>query len=278
MKKIILCADDYSQNPAINQGILTLAKKKRLSAISCMTNSPTWAEDAKALKELNHCDLGVHLNFTHGVPLSDELKARYQHFPTSMATIVMTVISGSLNHDNIYAEMLCQLEAFERATGHPPHFIDGHQHIHHFPIFRTALIKAYLARYIEHKPYIRVSGNQLLEKHFTLKKSIIYLTGANSLRKKIQQHHIPHNQYFTGVYNFKPNYAEHFKQFSQDIPQGSLIMCHPGKHSEDSDDPIAKARADEFNFFNSNIFPELLSRFKLRLNRFKDIPSFHHTI
>lgn len=272
MKKFILCADDYSQNEAINGAIIRLAKNHRLSAISCMTNSRSWLDDANALKELKHCDLGVHLNFTHGEPLSQSMKAVYPQFPQSLSRISLDLLKNTLKKHVIYDEICCQLDRFKKALGKNPDFIDGHQHIHHFPRIRQALMDAYHHHYTNEKPYIRVSANRLFEKAFSLKKLAVFLTGAYALKKILAQQGLPHNEYFAGVYNFKPSpsYQTHFEEFIDNIPSRTLIMCHPGLESEAIDDPIASARINEFNFLISDAFSTLLKQNTLSLARFND--------
>jgi len=45
--KLILCADDYAQSAGIDEAIIQLIEKKRLSAASCMTLSPRWKKSCK---------------------------------------------------------------------------------------------------------------------------------------------------------------------------------------------------------------------------------------
>jgi predicted glycoside hydrolase/deacetylase ChbG (UPF0249 family) len=62
-KRIVLCADDYGQAPAISQGIIELLNQSRLSATSCMVNMPDWPVSAKELLPfINYVDLGLHFN------------------------------------------------------------------------------------------------------------------------------------------------------------------------------------------------------------------------
>lgn len=77
-KRIVLCADDYGQAPAISQGILNLLDKKRLSATSCIVNSPYWEAHSQWLTQfIQQADIGLHLNLTEGKPLSAEYNQHY---------------------------------------------------------------------------------------------------------------------------------------------------------------------------------------------------------
>jgi len=63
-KGITLCADDYALSAPVSAGILELARSGRLHAVSCMTDSPRWAEDGALLRDLPGVEIGLHLNFT----------------------------------------------------------------------------------------------------------------------------------------------------------------------------------------------------------------------
>src|SRR5262245_53147751 len=78
MRRIVLCADDYGQAPAISQGILELIQDQRISATSCLVNGPDWHEQAQALLTFKATvDIGIHLNLTEGQALSAEYIASY---------------------------------------------------------------------------------------------------------------------------------------------------------------------------------------------------------
>ena len=133
MKSIILCADDYGQNQAISQAIIELIKNDRLSATSCMTNSPLWPQHATWLSPLrSRADMGLHFNLTEGVPLSDRLKNAHGFMPLSK--LIIRAYWRLLNAAAIEEEFIAQLEAFRAAMGAYPDFIDGHQHVQQLPI------------------------------------------------------------------------------------------------------------------------------------------------
>ena len=39
---IVLCVDDFALHPLIDQAVLQLASKGRISATSCMSTAPRW--------------------------------------------------------------------------------------------------------------------------------------------------------------------------------------------------------------------------------------------
>ena len=64
---IVLCVDDFALHPLIDQAVLQLASKGRISATSCMSTAPRWRTAAHDLKPLRpHLAVGLHFNLTEG--------------------------------------------------------------------------------------------------------------------------------------------------------------------------------------------------------------------
>ena len=71
------------------------------------------------------------------------------------------------------------------------------------------------------------------------------------------------NPAFAGTYAFHPgaNYAALFPTFLNGMPEGGLIMCHPGKVDAELKriDPVTDLREREFDFLSGTAFPRLLT-------------------
>lgn len=271
MKKIILCADDYGQNQAISDGILTLVKHQRLSAVSCMTTSANWASMAKPLQAYAEMiDVGLHFNLTHGALLSKTFSAQ------KLTQLLKNAFLGKLKLAQISAELTAQLDAFKAHFGRDPDFIDGHQHVHHFPIIRAALTAVYKQHFPDKKPYLRATSTTMLHALSDMsdfpKSQIIHFSGGLSLRKICAQEKIPCNTNFTGIYNFKyaPQYRTFFQKFLSHSTDGTLMMCHPGLISDDVTDVLHNLRNYEFNYFMSDDFLADCALYGVLLARFKN--------
>lgn len=257
MKTIVLCADDYGQDLEISQGIINLIKHKRLSAVSCLVTGPEWASAAIELTAFkSQVDIGLHFNLTEGQALSQEFIAKYGQNFYSLKQLLQKSYSAQLDLPTVKAELLAQIENFVSRLGFLPDYIDGHQHIHQFPIIRQALLQVYQQKLMAKKSYIRVIQQKikLTDVIFNYKKIVIHLFGAAALKNLLQQHDIPHNQSFSGIYDFKSakNYHKIFPGFLREIQDGGIIMCHPGLAS--SRDVINKARCAEYEYFLSQQF------------------------
>jgi predicted glycoside hydrolase/deacetylase ChbG (UPF0249 family) len=269
MKRIILCADDYGQNPAISQAIVELLEKNRLSATSCMTTSSFWPVHAQWLEPFKEkVDIGLHFNLTEGDALSDSY---------TMQPLSQLLIKAHLRQLNIQAlqkECHAQIDQFIDVLGRAPDFIDGHQHIHQFPLIRAALLAVYEKRLRLHGSYIRCTSNPYVFLHLKDaaygKQLIIEMTGAHAFSRLVIKNAIPRNSTFSGIYHFadSPGYNHYFPRFLNRIKDGGLIMCHPGLSSpQDDTDTIALARYDEYRYFCSDQFTKDCEQHQVQLTR-----------
>lgn len=273
MKRIILCADDYGQTHAISQAIIDLLKRRRLTATSCMVTSFEWPFHANSLIPFkNHIDIGLHFNLTEGRSL---LAHRRGFAPLSH--VLLKSHLRQLNKNAIREELNAQLDQFIRTMGGLPDFIDGHQHVHQFPIIRDVLLEVYENRLREHGSYLRCTyqPNMLwnLKSVAYIKKFILQLSGALAFKKALIMRNIPHNRSFSGIYHFDKldGYEFLFRQFLNEIQDGGLMMCHPGLENSGGEDMIHYSRSKEYAFIKSEEFLKLLDECHIKLVRFKEL-------
>lgn len=273
LKRIVLCADDYGQDQTISQGIRHLIEKNRLTAVSCMVNTNYWEEEGNKLRIYsNLIDAGLHLNLTEGKACSALFKSHYGQCLPNLKTLLCKAYLRRLDQRVIEAELLAQLDRFEAIWGGLPGFIDGHQHIHQFPIIRAALINIYESKLKRVRTYIRniKQKHHLTDYFLNPKKYLIQALGSKSLNHLLRKHDIPHNQSFAGIYRFKEaaDYRQKFKKFCNEINDMGLIMSHPGLLSSNDFDPIAKTRYQEYQYLVSDQFLEDCQKFHWSLSRF----------
>jgi predicted glycoside hydrolase/deacetylase ChbG (UPF0249 family) len=270
MKRIILCADDYGQNSAISQAIVELLREKRLSATSCLVTSSFWVEQAKWLEALkNKADIGLHFNLTQGKPLSSQLPAFF-----SLKDLIIKSHLGQIKAGVIAAELRAQIDQFTKAFGQLPDFIDGHQHVHQFPIVRDAVFEVYEERLRGNGSYIRCTydSRQLLRFRDVayVKQLIIQLCGGIKFKEEAIKRKIPHNDSFSGIYDFARSieYTQLFPRFLNQAQDGGIVMCHPGLLSGDENELLATARHNEYLYFFSNKFREDIDTKNTHIVRF----------
>lgn len=260
MKYIILCADDYGLNASVSQGIIELLQRKRLSAVSCLTTSTCWPEQANWLKPFQgQASLGLHFNLTEGRALSPAFIQRYGDSLFSLPSLIIQAFLRRLEVSVLEQECQAQLDQFVNAMGFLPDFIDGHQHIHQLPQVRVAVLRVYERSLRQKKAYLRSVSNVVTSPGWgsKIKQAIIYLCGSAGFRRLLKQHAIPHNAAFAGIYSFPQSaaYSQILPYFLKNIRDKGLIMCHPGlNQASGPQDAIATARFQEYSYLAGEQF------------------------
>ncbi len=274
-KNIIICADDFAFNDEVSYGILKLAKGKKISATSCMTNMPAWPRHSQLLKPLlPDIDVGLHFNLTEGKPLSKRKNSFSDTNFFPLNNLIAKAYCHRLIKAEVKAELNAQIAAFLAKIGRMPAFIDGHQHIQQFPIIREAIIDVYQTLNLrQYNTYLRISSNGLfasLHQPQKLKAIILTLLGSIKFRKLLMKNNITHNTSFAGIYDFseKMPYATYFVKFLKQLNNNGILMCHPALPNPTNNDRIAIAKANEYNFFISTAFQQICTNSNISVNKF----------
>lgn len=260
MKRVVLCADDFGMDPAVDAGILQLLGMGRLTAVSCLAEAPAFEADLEALQAFREAaDLGLHLDLTGG-------SQGESHW--GLPALLLRAYLGAIDGAEVGRRVEAQLDRFERLAGRPPDFIDGHQHVHQFPRVRDALVGVLRRRYGRKLPYVRCT----VPSHPSgVKPRVVAALGGKALRAALDRQGIPHNRDFAGVYALDPRkrYGELMKGWLHGIEEGGLILCHPGLPGGEPRDPIAPARVAEYRYLSSEEFAAALASASAALARFR---------
>jgi len=161
----------------------------------------------------------------------------------------------------IEREISAQLQAFADAFGRPPDFVDGHQHVHIFPQVRDAFARAVA----KHAPNAwvrqcgRISGQP---RKLGDQKGLLLDILSIGFRRTARRAGLRFNPAFAGTYSFTPDadFAGLFPKFLEGLPDGGLIMCHPGFVDAELErlDPLTTTRENEFAYLNGENFARLL--------------------
>ena len=264
---LALCADDFGLSSGISRGIARLARARRLTAISCITNSPHWAANSALLSGLpDSVDVGLHLNFTEGKPLSQRLARVWPKLPALPKLIVLAHLR-QLPRAEVRQEVHAQLKVFINEYGAPPRFIDGHQHVHHLPGIRQILLD--MVEHVQPMPALRSTAH-LPGPGASFKRMVIERTGGKALERELDQRVMAHNRVLLGAYDFvDPDYRALMQHWLAALPaDGGLLFCHPGEHvAGDAPDAIGAARERELAYLASAAFTEDLAAAGVRLGR-----------
>ena len=265
-RRIWLCADDYGISRSVNAAIRELIEHGRLNSTSVMTAAPHFdAAEAKSLDALNsgvtRATLGLHVTLTGPFkPLSEGFRPlSHGHF-LPLNKMMRAAMTRRLDPALLVIEIAAQVEAFVMAFGRPPDFLDGHQHVHLFPQVRDAMLK--VAAQAAPRAWVRQCGRARGAERLHLKKELVLDVLSLDFRRKARRLGVATNPAFAGAYDFdgKRKFASLFPRFLTGLPDGGLIMCHPGFVDAELKrlDPLTHQREHEFAYFNSDEFPRVL--------------------
>jgi chitin disaccharide deacetylase len=271
-----LCADDYGIAPGVNTAIRDLIMRGRLNATSVMVVAPSFTRaEARSLAILNsgapRAAIGLHLTFTAPFrPLTSGFRPlRDNHFPL-LRDVFKAGLLRQLKQAPLAAEIDAQLAAFAAAFGRRPDFIDGHQHAHLAPQVREEV----LAAAKRHAPgaWVRQCGSvQPAIKRLGDPKGLMLDAFSRTMRARAEIFGVATNPAFAGTYSFRADadFAKKFPRFLDDLPDGGLVMCHPGHVDEELIrlDPLTDLREREYAYFADDAFPGVLAGRGLALAR-----------
>ena len=234
-RHIILCADDYGISPAVSAAIRDLVARGRLNATSVMVVAPSFrrAEAAK-LRDVaaKRAAIGLHVTLT----------APFRAAVAGLRTAARTTPSCRLRRR--CAGRICarcgqnfwpsrfrdQFEAFVAAFGRPPDFVDGHHHVHLFPQIRDAVLRVDQGRGARRlgapmRPTVGAPAPHRSQ------GAVCSMALSRRFRRLAADHGLRTNPAFAGTYTFRSDaaYARLFSTFLDGMPDGGVIMCHPGK-------------------------------------------------
>jgi chitin disaccharide deacetylase len=174
MRQLLLHADDFGMNAAVNAGILQALESGLLTSTSVLANAPAaaaglsrWSRldvvrrsSALPGRPLRHrladrCaafDLGIHFNLTQGRPLTADYPAELLDadgrfpgiFPLffRLARVPAQTLAGTPQRrlvDRVATELRAQLE-FVTAHGLVPTHLNGHQYVELIPAIGTQVL------------------------------------------------------------------------------------------------------------------------------------------
>src|ERR1700730_11457855 len=275
MRRIFLCADDYGISPGVTRGIRELIERGRLNATSVMVVGPAAGRDEVAALQAAagnsaRCAIGLHAELTapfrpltmHFRPLDGGMFLR---FPK----LLRAGLFGLLDVEIIQAELMVQLAAFHDMFGRAPDFVDGHQHVQLYPQIRDG----FLAAVKEKAPnaWVRQARrNQPLGQRLGSPKALFLDYLSTQFRRRASQAGIASNPAFAGAYDFsrRPDYGALMRGFLDGLPEGGVVMCHPGFVDETlvSLDPLTRTRETEYAYLAGEDFPRLLAANKVTLS------------
>lgn len=246
---ITLRADDFGQDCAIDEGILELAERGRVTAVACLASARGWPAAVKQLTgQRQRLSVGLNVNLTEGVADA-----------TPLPQLLLQLLARRLDKKAISARLERQLDRFEDHWQAPPAFVSSHQQVHVLPQVRTLLFTVLARRYSD-RPLLCDPTRLVTATDTPLKCALLRRLGVG-FREQAQQYRFPLNASFGGLYSLSPK-ADFTCLFNTWVHQQShtgMIMCQPAKGpSRHLNAGLLAARQQQFNYLSSAAIPDLL--------------------
>lgn len=272
---IVLCADDFGLSPAIDAGIVSLARAGRLSATSCMVAGSRFEQDAALLAPLaDRIDIGLHFTLTELAPLGPIRTLDAQGEAPTLRRVLVRSLTGRIDYEEITAEIGRQLDRFRAVFGRDPDFFDGHQHVHVLPGVRHGVFAAFDQGLLDpRRTWMRDCSERpgtILKRGVEPAKATFLTMLATGFAATARERGILVNDGFGGVTAFRPErFATVFPKFLTALGSRPLVMCHPAHPTPPADpsDAIDAARRAEYAHLASETFARDLAAAGLRLGR-----------
>ena len=284
---MILSADDFGISPAVDEAIIRLVEKKRISSTGCMVagTNPHLFRNLSSLKNLcADIDVGLHLVLTDITPLAEySIKEGFVEkngrLP-SLKTLALKSYLRLLTQETVEKEILAQISEFERIFGCAPDFVDGHQHVQQLPVVRNAIVKS--VKKFNKIKYVRIADlptkwmwktAQTLSARVAVENLALTLPGRRSA-SLFSKNHISHNRYLLGYYRHTTDvqFKNIFEKYiSLNPATNDLFFCHPGYIDEHLKkvDTLVASRKDNLDFLLSDQFQNMCEKNLVCINRFQ---------
>jgi chitin disaccharide deacetylase len=265
--RVVLCADDYGLAPGLGEGIRSLLAQGRLSAVSCMSLSPFWPEEARRLEQAGtQAEIGLHLTLTDQPPLGPMPRLAPAGRLPRFGALLRAAYLRRLPAAEIKAEALRQLDAFEKGMGRPPDFLDGHHHVQQLPVVRDVVLEVWRAR-LPRRSWVRTCAEplaQAVRRRVAVPRALAFAFPGRALRRRLRAAGVPTNHGYSGAYDFSGQepYGQLFDRFLQGARDGFLVNCHPGRVDEAlrRADSLTDQREAELSFLQGSACAEVLQR------------------
>lgn len=264
LKPLIVCADDFGIEPGVDAAIVDLAQSGRLSATGCLVTAVRFPKAAPLLSGLP-VDIGLHLNFTEFLGLPG--------FYAPLGKLIVLTYTRRISRSQVRGQINTQLDLFEQHVKRVPDFVDGHLHVHQFPIIREELLGALTERFGPKMPWLRdtqpTQMSHALPFMQRFKAHVIGALGAGSLVRQARRVGAIVNDGLMGAYDFSRPHPPYFVMLAEWLRHArinSLLMTHPAQ-SASKNLAFGRDRMEEYRVLGSEDFIALLEKNQLTIAR-----------
>jgi hopanoid biosynthesis associated protein HpnK len=231
-KRLIVCADDFGLDPAVNEAVEEAHRHGILSTASLMVGAPCAADAVARARRLPGLAVGLHLVLVDGRPLAAEpgkgLVRANGEFDRNLGRTALRVALRPAVRRQLAREIRAQFEAF-RATGLPLDHVNAHKHMHLHPTIARLIVEigrdyGMRAVRLPHEPRTPLRRAFPDERY----PPPLYRPWVAALHRRLKRADLVTNDHLFGIAWSGGMVEERLSRLLPCLPEGvSEIYCHP---------------------------------------------------
>jgi hopanoid biosynthesis associated protein HpnK len=232
-RRLIVCADDFGRDVAINEAVEAAHRGGILSCASLMVAAPHAADAVERARRLPNLKVGLHLVLVDGTPVSPPgrvggLVGAGGRFDDNQGRAALRYFFAAGVRAQLAAEIRAQFEAF-RASGLTLDHVNAHKHMHLHPTVARLVVEIgrdYGMRAVRlPKEPVAVLRRAFPEERY---RAPFYGPAIAALRRRLRRAGLALNDQVFGVAWSGGMVEERVLRLLPHLPPGiSELYCHP---------------------------------------------------
>ena len=236
-RRLIICADDFGRDLAVNEAVETAHRDGILSTASLMVAAPAAADAAERARRLPGLRVGLHLVLVDGAAVSPPgdiagLVGADGRFDDNQTRAGFRFFFQPGMRRRLATEIEAQFEAF-RATGLPLDHVNAHKHMHLHPTVARLIVEigrdyGMRAVRLPAEPVAALRRAVPGERH----RGAAYAPAVAALRRRLGRAGLASNDHVFGIAWSGSMVEERLLALLPYLPAGvSDLYCHPATHT-----------------------------------------------
>lgn len=271
-KRLIVCADDFGLDPAVNEAVEEAHRCGILSTASLMVGAPAAADAVARARRLPGLAVGLHLVLVDGRPLAAApgtgLVRADGEFDRNLGRAALQVSLRPAARRQLAREIRAQFAAF-RATGLPLDHVNAHKHMQLHPTVARLIIEIG-GEYGMRAVRVPDEPTAPLRRAFPQERyrAPLYRPWIGALRRRLARAGLLTNDHIFGLAWSGGMVEERLLRLFPHLPEGvSEIYCHPAAEA-----PGRGGRPrEELAALVSPQVRRRLAEFGIALTRYRDL-------
>jgi hopanoid biosynthesis associated protein HpnK len=284
VKQLIVNADDFGADPAVNAAVARAYTEGILTSASLLITAP-YADEAVAFaRQHPRLSVGLHACLVSGRAATADLADTHGNLPKNLFRFGAKLMVQRRVAEAVERELRAQLQQF-LATGLKPTHLDTHQHTHIHPVVLrivVGLAREYSIPYVRAAfepfwPAVQCERQRLVRK---LARWMVFSTLGARSRRQLRQMGLMGTERCVGVLDPGHLNEEFLLSYLPDLQEGvTEIFFHPAVETPESLRlcPPGYERAEELRALCSPQVRQSMEALGIRLTNFRELAEKSNT-